>query len=235
MKKLILNQFQDISGVFKKRNPRVINFLNSHDLYQFHNNQEFNNTFNEDNFNFIDGFILTFFLSIKKLRIIQRLSGPDFIKMFFENKLMKNKKHLFIGSEEEHLEVLLKNFSYLRRKDLFSYNPPYVKGNEFPEKEIKKMNSLINSKKIDFVWIGLGCPKQNILTARLISESKAKSYINIGAGLDFIIGKKKRAPKFFRKLGIEWLYRLITDFNHTKKKAWRSFVAFKYLKEVDLQ
>jgi UDP-N-acetyl-D-mannosaminuronic acid transferase (WecB/TagA/CpsF family) len=52
--------------------------------------------------------------------------------------------------------------------------------------------------------------------------------------MDFFLNKKKHSPKFFTKLGIEWLYRLITDFRITKKKAWRSFVAIKYLGRVRL-
>ena len=91
------------------------------------------------------------------------------------------------------------------------------------------MSDLINSKKIDFVWVGMGCPKQNILSKELFEKTKAKSFFNVGAALDFLINKKSKAPNWVQKIGLEWLYRLITDFKNTRKKAWRSFIANKYL------
>lgn len=235
MNKLILKSSNNLNTVLEDNSLKVVNFLNSHDLYQFYKNERFRNTFDDLNYNFIDGFVLKFFLSLKKRKKVKRFSGPDFIKCFFEKKLMNGKRHLFIGAEERDISRLMNKFNYLKRKNLFSYNPPYIKEVEFPEKEIEKISQMINAKKIDFVWIGIGCPKQNFLSFRLLGKTKARKYINIGAGLDFLLEKKKRAPKFFRTLGIEWLYRLITDFKHTRKKAGRSFIALKYLKNIDLK
>lgn len=235
MNKLALNSSNNLTTVLNNNSIRVINFLNSHDLYQFYKNERFRNTFDSLNYNFIDGFILKLFLSLKKVKKVKRFSGPDFIKYFFEKEQMKRKKHLFIGADEKDVKILMNKFNYLKKKNLFYYNPPYIKEEEFPEKEIQKMSDIINTKKIDIIWIGLGCPKQNFLSFRLLGKTKAKKYINIGAGLDFLLGKKKRAPKLFRMLGIEWFYRLITDFKHTRKKAGRSFLALRYLKYTDLK
>ena len=44
--------------------------------------------------------------------------------------------------------------------------------------------------------------------------------MNVGAALDFLLEKKKQAPNAVKALGIEWLYRLITDFEHSKKKVF---------------
>lgn len=218
--KSFLEKYQD------KRSMFVFNFLNSNDIYYFSKEPKFKKTFSRDSINFIDGFVISFFLSLKKFRHIKRLSGPDFTRKFFEiGKMSENKKQLFIGLENSDLKDILIRYPYLKEKDLFCYNPPFIKGIEFSDKEVNKISKLINSKKIDYVWIGLGCPKQNILTYELFKNTGAIFFFNVGAALDFLLEKKKRAPKIFRQLGIEWLYRLITDFKHSKKKVMRSFKA----------
>jgi len=239
MEKLVFSEqkgWQEKLSKEKKR--KIYNFLNSHDLYQFKNNKLFRESvISDENVNYIDGFMITLYFSVKNLRSIPRLSGPELIKRFFINKeLSKKKKHFFIGFEEKELDEFVIRFPYLDRKKLFGYNPPYIKGLEFSKEEIKKMSNIINSKKIDFVWVGVGCPKQNILSKKLFKKTKAKSFFNIGAALDFVLERKSRAPKWIQEIGLEWLYRLVTDFNHTRKKAWKSFVANKYLfKDVELK
>ena len=216
----------------------IFNFLNSHDLYQIQKQPLFVESLStKENTNLIDGFIISLFLTLKEIKNVQRFTGPKFTEFFLKNKNFNvNKKHFFIGPEKEDLKKLANKFKYLNEKNLFTYNPPYIKNIDFPKEEIKKLIKKINLKKPDYVWVCIGCPKQNILTYRIFKDTFAKAYFNVGAALDFILGKKKQAPNIFRKMGLEWLYRLITDFKYSKEKVWRSFVALKYLaKGVELK
>ena len=209
----------------------ILNFLNSHDLYQFKTEPLFREALSpKETINSIDGFIVSVYLTLKKIKNVERYTGPNFTKDFFTKKeLSQGKKHFFIGPEKEDLKKLARKFGHLEEKKLFAYNPPYIKNIDFPEKDIKKIIKIISSKKPDYIWTCIGCPKQYILTYRIFEKTKAKAYFNVGAALDFILEKKKEAPNLFRGLGLEWLYRLITDFKYSKKKVWRSFVALKYL------
>lgn len=234
-KKLSFTEVKDLKSFLEEKhsdpNRYIFNFINSHDLFFFARDIKFRDTFKENSINFIDGFVVSFFLSLKNLRRIKRLTGPDFTKQIFENKIIPNSRQLFIGLENEDLMKILKKYPYLKKENLFSYNPPYIQGLEFPEKEINKIAKIINSKKIDYIWIGLGCPKQNFLTDKLFN--KTKFFFNVGAGLDFLLEKKKRAPKIFSMLGLEWFYRLITDYNHSKNKVLRSLKAIIYLRYIE--
>lgn len=60
-------------------------------------------------------------------------------------------------------------------------------------------------------FLALGAPKQELLAARAQNLSKGVGYISIGAGLDFIAGSQVRAPKLFRALALEWLWRLASN------------------------
>lgn len=212
-----------------------INFFNLHDVYQVYNSLEFRKAIQPSwNVNSIDGFVPSIVLSLKNMKRIGRFSGPDFTFSFLK-RADGTKRHLFIGLNSQDLDLLVKKFPNLDRRMIFAYNPPFVKGIKFPSKEIKSIAKIINSKKISFVWVGLGCPKQNILASSLFKKTRAKYFFNVGAALDFVLGKKKRAPILIRKMGIEWLYRLLTDFKRSRIKVWRSFVALGYLGRIKLK
>ncbi|MBU3923548.1 MAG: WecB/TagA/CpsF family glycosyltransferase [Nanoarchaeota archaeon] len=233
MKQKLTFQDKNEKELFKflksNKERKILSFLNQHDLYQLNNEPLFKEALlKKYNLNFIDGSTISVYLSLTNLRKIPRIRGPTFTKDFLSEKnLSKNKRHFFIGLEKKDIQRLKKKLPHLNNTE--SYNPPFIKFIQFSQEEIKKMSKLINKYKADYVWVGIGCPKQNILTDTLFRKTKAQYFVNIGAGLDFLLEKKKEAPSLVRKLGIEWLYRLVTDFKHTFKKVDKSFISLIYL------
>ncbi|MFH1521629.1 MAG: WecB/TagA/CpsF family glycosyltransferase [archaeon] len=239
MKQKIIFQSIPENKVFKflklNKQRKILNFLNQHDLYQSNKEPLFRETLLEkQNINFIDGFIISAYLSITNLRKVSRTSGPILTRDFLSNaELSQNKKHFFIGLEKEDLDNLQTKFPHLKK--VSSYNPPYIKDLNFSLGEIEKIAKLINEEKSDYIWVGIGCPKQNILSSLLFKKTKAQYFVNVGAAIDFLLEKKKQAPAIFRKLGVEWFYRLITDFKYSKKKVWRSLVGLRYLNQTKIE
>ncbi len=227
---------EEIFNFLKSNKQRKkINFLNLHDLYQSSKNESFKKfLLDKENLNFIDGFVISVHLSIINLKRVPRLRGPTFTREFLSNKkLSENKTHFFIGIEEKDIAKLKLKLPHLKK--IRTYNPPYIKDTKFPSKEIKKIITLISKSKANYVWNGLGSPKQNILSTELFQKTNAQYFMNVGAALDFLLDKKIEAPLIIQKLGIEWLYRLITDFKYSSKKVWRSLIGLKYLSKVKLK
>ena len=67
----------------------------------------------------------------------------------------------------------------------------------------------INQSGADFLCVALGSPKQEKFIYDHINELKPKAAMGVGGSLDVISGTLKRAPKFYRENGLEWLYRLL--------------------------
>ncbi len=231
MEKILFESKFDFEKFFEENNQNrfIFNFLNQHDLYMFNEEKLFRESLlNKYNLNFIDGFLISAFLSFKTFRKIKRIRGPFFTRNFFEKERWnKKKKHFFIGLGKEDLKKLKVKFSHL--KNLSAYNPPYIKNLKFSKDEVNEISKLINNFKPDYVWVCIGSPKQNILSADLFNKTKAKYFFNVGAALDFVLEKKKEAPKFIRTVGLEWFYRFATDFKYSRKKVWRSLIGLKYL------
>jgi len=232
----ILFEAYDWVYILKRNKRAIFNFLNQHDLYYFHKSKLVRKALCSNNVhNFIDGFLISLYLSCKHFKKINRIRGPTFTKEFLNNKkMMGNKKHFFIGLEKKDKKILTKKFPYIEDANIYAYNPPYIKHIKFTKREIKKMSRFINKFNTDYVWMCIGSPKQNILSMDLFKLTKAM-YFNVGAALDFILGKKKEAPHIVRALGLEWLYRLFTDFKHSKRKVRRSLMAIIFLRYVDIK
>lgn len=69
----------------------------------------------------------------------------------------------------------------------------------------------INSSNADILLAALGAPKQEKFIYKHRERLKVRIAMGIGGSLDVLSGRAKRAPEFFRKAGLEWLYRLIMD------------------------
>ena len=235
MEKILLNKKQNyrriLRNILNSEEQHSLVFLNNHDLYNLKKEEHYKKfATSSKNIYFIDGFAIALFLSLKNLSHIERFRGPSFTKEFLSNEnLSGNKKHFFIGLEEKELDILNRKFTHLKRENLFTHNPPYIKELKFPEEEINKIAEKISSEKPDFVWVCIATPKQHILTYSLLEKTTAKLFFNVGAALDFLLGKKKEANSFFQKIGLEWFYRLVTDFKYSKKKVWRSFSSLPYI------
>ncbi|MGC9309563.1 MAG: WecB/TagA/CpsF family glycosyltransferase [Candidatus Nanoarchaeia archaeon] len=201
---------------------KILNFINLNTIWWTRNNNSFKQTLSKKyNINFIDSRILSLILRLRQQR------GPTFTREFLFSEKARNKKHFFIGLEEVELKKL-SNLVKIPIKNLRGYEPYYLKQLEFSLNERDKILSKLKKYKPHFVWICIGSPKQEILANQLFDKYSA-IYLNVGAALDFILKRKKEAPLFMRKIGLEWFYRGITDFKYSKIKIWRSFIGLGYI------
>ena len=77
----------------------------------------------------------------------------------------------------------------------------------------------INAASPDALFVCLGCPKQEMFMERNGGRLNAKLMAGLGGSLDVFSGNAQRAPEIFRKLGLEWLYRLIKEPKRIKRMA----------------
>ena len=89
----------------------------------------------------------------------------------------------------------------------------------FKEEEEEEILREINEASPDLLCVALGSPKQELFVLKYEDRLKAKAAIGVGGSLDVWSGDLKRAPEFYRKHGLEWLYRFIQEPSRYKRMA----------------
>ena len=161
-----------------------------------------------------DGIGIVLASKLNKTKIKKRLAGYDLVQEFFSvinkniNQKDKNYKIYFLGSKKETVELAKKNM-------LDKYNYINIVGTHDGYFDLKnkiqteKIIEEINLKQTDILLVGMGAPKQEKFIYQNINKLNAKIFIGVGGSFDVMSGKIKRAPIFFQKFGLEWLYRFI--------------------------
>ena len=128
---------------------------------------------------------------------------------------------MFMGSSQKVLDLIVKRAAkvYPHLK-VVTYSPPYKP--EFSEEDNKAIIDAINAADPDLLWIGMTAPKQEKWTYSHWDELNIHCHVGtIGAVFDFFAGTvERRAPIWWQRHGLEWLYRLLKE----PKRMWRRYI-----------
>ncbi|MCE8009692.1 WecB/TagA/CpsF family glycosyltransferase [Aestuariivita sp.] len=84
-------------------------------------------------------------------------------------------------------------------------------GFDAQSQEATAILSDLTTRDVGLCFLALGAPRQEALAARGRVLAPSVGFASIGAGLDFLGGHQRRAPQAMRRLGLEWLWRALTD------------------------
>lgn len=138
--------------------------------------------------------------------LMERTTGPSFLLEILKKG---NYKHFFYGSKDDTLRKISENIksNYPQSHIVGMYSPPF---RELSKSEDEEIIDMINRTKPDFIWVGLGAPKQE--KWMFSHQGKVNGLmVGIGAGFDYLAGNIKRAPVWMQRCNLEWLYRLVQD------------------------
>lgn len=138
-----------------------------------------------------------------------RVTGPDLMGEIFDISTKKGYRHYFYGSTKETLEKMNNrlNENYPNIEIVGMYSPPF---RSITEEEDEIIVKRINDANPDFIWVGLGAPKQEKWLA--MHQGKVRGLmLGVGAGFDYHADNIKRAPEWMQRNNLEWLYRLMQD------------------------
>jgi len=196
--------------------------LNPEIVLKAYRDEKYRKILNCADLNICDGFGLRLagFLNGKKLKA--RFTGVDTVDFLLEKAQKRNFQVLVIATKksfstpEEIGQAIRGKYPKLKvETKYFSPSQDFFK------------NGII--EKAEIVFVNFGAPDQE----KFIFENRgkfpsAKILIGVGGTFDFLTGKIKRAPLFLRKLGLEWLWRLIMEPKRFKR-IWNAVVIFPIL------
>lgn len=155
-----------------------------------------------------------FELEMRRLSEGEKASSPT------THCALPKKKVMFMGSSEKVLSLIRKRMGEeFPMLDVVTYSPPYKP--EFSKEDNEAIVKAINEANPDLLWIGMTAPKQEKWTYEHWSELNIHCHVGtIGAVFDFFAGTYRRAPQWWQKHSLEWLYRLVKE----PRRMWRRYV-----------
>lgn len=158
-------------------------------------------------------------MALKRGIECERCGGPDIMIKIIERGIPLHKRHYLYGSSPETIKRLEANLKerFPEIQIVGKFAPPY---RELTAEEDKEVVSWINAAKPDYVWVGLGAPKQDLWMQAHQHVFHDCILMGVGAAFDFYSGTVKRAPEFVRNAGLEWLYRLLRE----PGRLWRRYL-----------
>jgi len=139
----------------------------------------------------------------------QRINGPDLMWRYMRVAEELGQSVYFYGSSEETLRQLrqsvARQFPTLRVAGMMS--PPF---RELSAEEDQAHVDAINRSGAHVVFVGLGCPKQEVWMAQHKGRVQGVM-LGVGAAFDYHAGTLRRAPVWMQNHGLEWAYRLASE------------------------
>lgn len=157
-----------------------------------------------------DGMPLVWLGKAKSDQEVSRVYGPDLMLALCELSAQKGYTQFFYGGAEDVPEQLSQALQkkYPRLRVAGAYSPPF---RVLTDAEDQQIVDQINQANPDIIWVGLGTPKQDLWMASHRGALNAAVIIAVGAAFDFHTGRKKQAPLWMQRSGLEWLYRLLSE------------------------
>jgi len=153
---------------------------------------------------FCDGEGVRWAANFKGANVPQRITYADWLLDFFPLVEEKGWKIFFYGAREQVLEIVLQRI----RKE---YPNMKICGAVHGFAPQKKVISTLKRARPQILMVGLGMPAQEKWIRENKTEIGANVYLSSGAAFDFFAGAVPRAPKFLRKIGMEWFFRFLWE------------------------
>jgi len=153
-------------------------------------------------------------------RLLDRVYGPTLMLRTLEGSAKRaTVRHFFLGGAESTLQKLQDRMAVEFSGTCLAgvYSPPF---GEWPADEFERICGKIRDCGANVVWVGLGCPKQELWIGQNLDRLPPAVYLGVGAAFAFHAGEVRQAPGMVQRAGMEWFYRLVME----PRRLWRRYL-----------
>lgn len=197
-----------------------ITTVNPEFIVEAQKNEKFKEVLNGSSLSICDGFGLVLVTGGK----LKRVTGVDLSAEILKGKITSSKIFL-LGGAGDSVKALMAKYP---QTVLGAATGGIVNKNNWLLDNNEIIVSKIKASGANTLFVGFGQVKQEMWLSRNLDKlPNVKVAIGVGGTFDYLSGNIKRAPKFLRSIGLEWLFRLFTQpkrigriFNATIKFLW---------------
>lgn len=149
----------------------------------------------------------------------ERVAGSDLVPLLIKIAEKKKYRIFFLGGTPESTASAVANLQKQHPDLLIAghYSPPFTSLFEMNHDKIKRR---IQQAKPDLLFVSFGCPKQEKWISMHYRTLGVPVCVGVGATIDFLAGKIKRAPRWMRKTGTEWVFRIAQEPRRLLRRYW---------------
>lgn len=203
--------------VFLKNTSHMVVFANAHVLMENRNNKGLNWALKRASLIIPDGMPLVVMARRRGFKLDSRPDGPGFMEKVLVEEPSNHWRHYFLGGTEDVLLRVKNHYPDILISGM--YSPPF---RQMTAEEDIALLANINNSKADILWVGLGCPKQEIWIAEHLDQVLIPAILGVGQAFDILAKVKTRAPEWMQKSGLEWLYRLLKE----PRRLWKRYLLY---------
>ncbi|NRB08275.1 MAG: WecB/TagA/CpsF family glycosyltransferase [Richelia sp.] len=222
--KIINTEIDNISQVelLKRLHKGIVFTPNVDHIMKLQKDDAFLQAYSISDYNICDSQILIYASRFLGTPIQEKIAGSDFFPAFCKFHRDNNEIKIFLlgsapGVAYRAQNIINKTIS--RNIIVSSYAPPF--GFEKDDKECQKIIDIIENSGANVLVVGVGAPKQEKWIYRYKDQLPSiQIFMGLGATIDFESGKIKRSPKWMSQVGLEWLYRLLSE----PQRLWKRYL-----------
>jgi N-acetylglucosaminyldiphosphoundecaprenol N-acetyl-beta-D-mannosaminyltransferase len=197
----------------------LITTLNAHSYNMAQRNLKFNEALKHSDVLLPDGISIVWAKRFLDGTALKKIAGADLFH-YEMNRLNESQGScFFLGSTTETLQLIkAKAALEFPHVKVETYSPPFK--STFNNQDTNTMLDAIRQFNPDVLFIGMTAPKQELWAYEHFKEIQANHICCIGAVFDFYAGTTHRAPQWLITLGLEWLFRFVSE----PKRLWKRYL-----------
>jgi exopolysaccharide biosynthesis WecB/TagA/CpsF family protein len=179
---------------------------NADHIIRFHDDPSFRDKYADAAFVLSDSRFLSYVLKLTKGLQVPVCTGSDLTQQLLAQVAGADDRLVLVGCSNEQADQLRKKFGFTNLRHI---NPPmgFIRD---PAAVQSVVEFIEQQSPFRFCLLAVGCPQQESVAQLLKRRGIARGLaLCIGASVDFITGKERRAPPLMQKLGLEWAFRLL--------------------------
>jgi exopolysaccharide biosynthesis WecB/TagA/CpsF family protein len=203
-----LDQFLEVAARFGSERFGYVATPNVDGLIRLRESESFRLAYEGAAYVLLDSRVASLAYRFRHRLQIPVCSGSDLTAALFEKIIKPEDRIVLIGSSEEQANLLREQSGL---KFLMHHNPPmgFIRDEAAVERCLEFVEK---SSPFRFCLIAVGDPQGSLLAHHLAVRGRARGLaFIIGASIDFITGRQKRAPLWMQRATLEWLYRLLSN------------------------
>lgn len=180
------------------------------------------NAVNDSDLVNIDGILIVQTLRLYGYKIPERAATPDIFELLLIEANKKRQSVYFLGAEDYVLKNMIKRIAdEYPNINIVGYHDGFYLSSE-EDKIVKNISDLAPT----FVFLGLPSPQKEAFIMKYKHSLHAGCCYGVGGAFDVKGGKVFRAPKWGRRLGLEWAFRIIQDPANYGKRVLEFYIPF---------